>query len=236
MTLRKFAIKTNFLTYYDLCNAIPKNWIRLLKEFNPSAHTGSEYAENISLNKLTCKLASRFLVGLKFIPPTAEQRMLQANFDSKTIDTIYIIPFKVTKDIKFAIFQFKIIHHILPTNPTLFRDKIIEHDKCHLCDQKQTLQHLFVSRPDVQAFWQSFSNWWNVKNDVSIDLNDKTIIYGFTNNFSQQFGLDLCLIIAKYYIYSASREEEQYYFEAFLAVLKSKLQIEKAKCKTQINL
>ena len=90
---RKFAIKTNFLTYYGLCNAIPKNWIRLLKEFNPSAHTGSEYAENISLNKLTCKLASRFLVGLKFIPPIAEQRMLQANFDRKTIDTIYIIPF-----------------------------------------------------------------------------------------------------------------------------------------------
>ena len=233
---RKFAIKTNFLTYYGLCNAIPKNWIRLLKEFNPSAHTGSEYAENISLNKLTCKLGSRFLVGLKFIPPTAEQRMLQANFDKKTIDTIYIIPFKVTKDIRFSIFQFKIIHHILPTNATLFRDKIIEHDKCHLCDQKQTLQHLFVSCSDVQAFWQSFSNWWNVKNDDSIDLNDKTIIYGFTNNFSQQLGLNLCLMIAKYYIYSASREEEQYYFEAFLAVLKSKLQIEKAKCKTQINL
>ena len=119
--------------------------------------------------------------------------MLQANFDRKTIGTIYTIPFKVTKDIRFAIFQFKIIHHILPTNATLFRDKIIEHDKCHLCDQKQTLQHLFVSHPDVQAFWQSFSNWWNVKNDDSIDLNEKTIIYGFTNNFCQQLGLNLCL-------------------------------------------
>ena len=84
--------------------------------------------------------------------------------------------------------------------------------------------------------WQSFSRWWNVKNDDFIVLNDETIIYGFTNDFSQQLGLNLCLIIAKYYIYCASRDGEKYYFEAFLAYLKSKLSIEKSKCKSQIIL
>jgi len=162
--------------------------------------------------------------------------MLQANLDEHAISTIYSIPFKVTKDIRLAIFQFKILHHILPTNATLFRDKIIQHDKCHLCDQKQTLNHLFVSCPDVLTFWQSFSRWWNVKNDDFIDLTDETIIYGFTNDFRQQLGLNLCLMIAKYYIYCASRDGENYYFEAFLAYLKSKLYIEKSQCKSQINL
>ena len=162
--------------------------------------------------------------------------MLQSNLDEQAISSIYSIPFKVTKDIRLAIFQIKIVHHILATNATLFRDKIIQHDKCHLCDQKQTLNHLFVSCPDVQAFWQSFSCWWNVKNDDLIVLNDETIIYGFTNDFSQQLGLNLCLIIAKYYIYCASRDGEKYYFEAFLAYLKSKLSIEKSKCKSQIIL
>ena len=142
----------------------------------------------------------------------------------------------MTKDIRLTIFQFKIVHHILATNATLFQDKIIQHDKCHLCDQKQTLNHLFVSCLDVQAFWQSFSRWWNVKNDDFLILNDETIIYGFTNDFSQQLGLNLCLIIAKYYIYCASRDGEKYYFEAFLAYLKSKLSIEKSKCKSQIIL
>ena len=132
--------------------------------------------------------------------------------------------------------KFKIVHHILPTNATLFRDKIAQHDKCYLCDQKQTLNHLFVSCPNVQTFWQSFSRWWNVKNDDFIELNEETIIYGFTQDFSQQRGLNLCLIIAKYYIYCASRDEENYYFEAFLAYLKSKLSIEKSRCKSQIIL
>ena len=40
----------------------------------------------------------------------------------------------------------------------------------------------------------------------------------------------------RYYIYCASRDGENYYFEAFLAYLKSKLSIEKSKCKSQINL
>ena len=122
---RKFAIKTNFLIYYGLCNAIPQNWIRLLKEFNSSVHTGSKYADNIFLNKLSCKSASRFTVGRKFVPTTAEQRMLQANLCRKTIDTNYIIPFKVTKYIRCAIFQFKIIHHILPSNATLSKIKLL---------------------------------------------------------------------------------------------------------------
>ena len=146
----------------------------------------------IPLSKLSCKSASRDFVSQKFEPPTAERRMLQANLDRQAISTIYSIPFKVTKDIRLAIFQYKIVHHILPTNATLFRDKITPHDKCHLCDQKQTMNHLFVFCLDVQIFWQSFSRWWNVQNDDFIVLNDETIIYGFTNDFSQQLGLNLC--------------------------------------------
>ena len=145
--------------------------------------------------------------------------MLQANLDEPATSTIYNIPFKLTKDTRVVIFEFKILHYILPTNATLFRNKIMQHDKCHLCDQMQTLNHLFVSCSDVHTFWQSFPRWWNVKNDVFINLNDETMIYGFTNDFSQQFGLNLCLIIAKYYIYCASRNGENYYFEAFLAFL-----------------
>lgn len=61
---------------------------------------------------LSCKSASRFLACLRFIPATVEQRMLQANPDRKTIDTAYIIPFKVTKYIRFAIFEFKLLLYI----------------------------------------------------------------------------------------------------------------------------
>ena len=91
------------------------------------------------------------------------------------------------------------------------------------------LKHLFVSCLNVRGFWETFCNWWNVKKDDFITLNEQIIIYGFTNNLKEHLGLNLCLIIAKYYIYSASREKEPYYLEAFLVFLNSKLAIERSK-------
>ena len=190
----------------------------------------------LSLNKISCKVASQMFVKMKSEKPTAEKRMTQANFDEETIRLTYSIPFKVTKDIRLTILQFKIIHHILPTNATLFRDSLIQHEKCHLCNEKQTLIHLFVTCSFVQTFWTQFALWWNRKHSDSITLSEQNIIYGFTQDLPRRLGLNLCLIIAKYYIYTASRREEDYIWEAFFAILKSHLEIEKHKSKSQISI
>ena len=132
-------------------------------------------------------------------------------------------------------FNLKVCHTSCQPIRTLFRDKII-HDKCHLCDQKQTLNHLFVSCPDVQIFWRSFSRWWNVKNDDFIVLNDETIIYGFTNGFSQQLGLNLCLTITKPSIVLQGMEKIISSKPSSHTLKLSKLPIETSQCKSQINL
>jgi len=44
------------------------------------------------------------------------------------------------------------------------------------------------------------------------------------------------MIIAKHYLYTASRKEEEFYFDAFLAILTNKIKIEKHKSKSQINM
>jgi len=56
-----------------------------------------------------------------------------------------------------------------------------------------------------------------------------------TDNLARHHGLNLCIIIAKYYLYTASRKEEEFYFDAFLAMLTNKIKIEKHKSKSQIN-
>ena len=187
--------------------------------------------------KVTNQIATQFFVKNKFVTPTAEKRMVKANLNEKTMQLIYSLPFKVTKDTRLAMFQFKIIHHILPTNATLFRDALKESDKCHLCSERQTLIHLFATCLKVKSFWSQFTYWWISKNSEPMTLDENRIIYGVTNGFSRRLGLNLCLIIAKHYIYTAFREEEEeYYWEAFMAILASKLQIEKHKSKKQIKL
>ena len=117
-----------------------------------------------SLNQLSCKSAIKFFVKSKFVKPTAEWRMKEANLKEYTVQLIYSLPFNVTRDTSLAIFQSdKIIHRMLPTNSTLFRDSLKQHDKCHLCDERQTLTHLFVtcSKAQLHLFWSLFVDWWN---------------------------------------------------------------------------
>ena len=49
-------------------------------------------------------------------------------------------------------FQFK-IDHILYTRDKLFKAKITYSDSCHVCESKQTLEHLFVECLHVHSFW-----------------------------------------------------------------------------------
>ena len=109
-----------------------------------------------------------------------------------------------------------------------------EHDKCHLCGKRQTLIHLFVTCSKARLFWSLFSNWWNSKNGDTSTIDKNERIYGVTDNFARYLGLNLCMIIAKYYLYTASRKEE-FYFDA-LAFLTNKIKIEKHKSKSQINM
>jgi len=60
------------------------------------------------------------------------------------------------------------------------------------------------------------------------------ITYGVADNLARHLGLNLCMIVAKYYLYTASRKEQEVYFDAFLAILTTKIKIEKHKSKSQI--
>ena len=55
------------------------------------------------------------------------------------------------------------------------------------------------------------------------------IIYGVTEHFPRHLGLNLCMVMAP-------RKEEEFYFDIFLAMLTNKIEIEKHKSRSQINM
>ena len=124
----------------------------------------------------------------------------------------------VTKETRLAIFQHKIIHYILPTNLTLFKDSIKKHDNCHLCGEIQTLTDpfFFVTCSKARLFRSLSINWCNFQNGDTINLDENEMIYGVTDNFARRLGLNLCMIIAKHYIYTASRKDEEFHRDASL--------------------
>jgi len=100
-------------------------------------------------------------------------------------------------------FQFKILHHILPTNATLHRFGIKEHNHCHLCAEKQTLARLFATCLMLSYFGHVLLTGGTEKNNTTITLSEEQILYGITDTLPRGLSLNLCIIIAKCYIYIA---------------------------------
>ena len=59
-------------------------------------------------------------------PPTSQNKILRHGFTDKTLDKVYQLPFKITKEVKVVMFEYKITHNILPTQFSLHRDGIAE--------------------------------------------------------------------------------------------------------------
>ena len=95
----------------------------------------------------------------------SEVRLVKAGFTDPTIasdNCNCVLPFKLTKNLKLSMFQFKINHHILYTCDKLLKAKITDSDSYHVCELKQTVEHLFEDQS------QTFLPW--------SDLNHKTFL------------------------------------------------------------
>jgi len=95
-------------------------------------------------------------------PPTAEETSLECGYGASKWRIIYCLPFRVTKEIKLAIFRYKIIHSILYSNSLLHKMKKVNSPHCPFCvNTEQTTLHLFVTCPELYSM-------------VPSDLQDKT--------------------------------------------------------------
>ena len=139
-----FGIRTHFLQYLGLLNAIPTSWKKKLK--NSYKENESNDCENkvIDIQNIASLVLRNILTKQIFEKPTSLRKLEKAGFSVNEISHISELSFKLTLDVRMSLFQFKINHNILYTKSRLFRDKITENDKCYLCSGSQTLVHLFV--------------------------------------------------------------------------------------------
>ena len=115
----KFNVKCNFLQYYNILSSIPQNWKKLLQESSKDPDTPLT-----SICSLSCKAIYSILRNLESLPPpTSEEKLLASGVEKSDLNKVYLLPFKATKEIKLAMFQYKIIHRILPTNSLLHKMK-----------------------------------------------------------------------------------------------------------------
>ena len=150
---RKVNINIPFSLHYGLIVAIPTEWKKILNQNNLRQNAPLEDLPSTGVVYAT-------LPSNNVSPPTSENRILNYGFPKESIHKVYSLPFLITKDSKIISFQFKIIHHILPSKSSLFQAGITESDICSLCaTEKQTINHLLYHFIVSKAFWDRFTNW-----------------------------------------------------------------------------
>ena len=125
-------------------------------------------------------------------------------------------------------FQYKTLHDIVFTRSKLFKAKLVSSDLCYLCSKtKQDLKHMLVSCPVVSEFWKIFLEWYETHTTIKIELSTAKILYGIIDNDHLCNLTNHLLLIAKYYIYCCSINEEPLSFSTYLTIVISKAEIEK---------
>ena len=138
----------------------------------------------------------------------------------------FVMPFAVTKEVKITMFQYKVIHNVLPTRTTLYRDGLSQNATCNLCnDTEQTQHHLLIHCAVTDRFWTLFQDWWYRKTGEKIPLSTSHILYGWHDKTKHWQALNYCLLIAKYCIFCTSLCRDELNFQSFLLIIQEKLQI-----------
>ena len=163
-----------------------------------------------------------------FLPPTAESKILRHGFTRENINRVYEFPFRIQNDIKISMFQYKIIHNILPTKVSLFRAKISDNDICPQClTDRHSLDHMFLHCSSILSFWSLFQNWWLSKTNENPILSNSMILYGIFDNSKHMYFFNYILLTAKYSIYCKCLHDEKLYFDSFLSHLMEELNIQR---------
>ena len=217
----KFNLNVPFTQYYGLINAIPVKWKTNLENPVPA-----QAVENtVSPDPLTTRSIYSALIKTVFVPPTAKNGILSHGFTSSSIQNVYLLPFTITNEVKTITFQYKVIHNVLPTRATLFRDGVFDSATCNFCDDKeQTLNHLLIDCASTVSFWTSFLVWWNTKANENLIFTPTHILYGWHERTRHWRILNYCLLIAKYYIFCTSLRGDDLNLQNYLLIMHEKLE------------
>ena len=141
---------------------------------------------------------------------------------------IYLLPFKATREIKLTMFQYKIIHRILPTNSLLHKMKKVASRSCSFCPSEcQTLWHLFINCMHASSFWNKFQEWYSISSNKKLLLSELEVMFGIIRCHTYCLALNHLIVLGKYFLYVKALNTTTYQFDDFVSLVRKKFNLEK---------
>ena len=234
---RKTGLKPPFTKFFGLISAIPSKWKQTLRSGINLNRQETNKPDQTFLNKGTCKNIRNLLTQNKFCNPLASSRLCRLGIEYDNLNAIYLLPFNVTKETKLSMFQYKIIHNILPYGNMLYMMKILNSLLCNYCNLLETLPHMLVECNTVHDFWVKAISWWNSQSGNSYAVNVLSILFGYYPAERTTRLFNYYILLGKRYIFVERLELKTLTMSHFLDFVNNKIIVQRAisQSKGQMN-
>ena len=196
----------SWLEWYSLMNAIPKKWKNIiLNKVNVSLQHSMLYSEVVNRKKVTALLFRKqtYNCCALFDVLNSWNKVLATPITMEEFEDAFKIFPKITISAKLHDFQLRLLHKRLPTNRELMKWKIKHSDKCHFCDETDSITHLIFYCDKVKALWETLKDWiltnqYALASEIELSMN--TIL---TNRVHPKPGniINLFVLVFKQLIY-----------------------------------
>ena len=217
---KAFNVRTNYLEYHRVvsCAKIYLNKNKSEKKivnFKPTlpnhislilkSKTGSKDFYEVLRDSQNVIIANSFWT-----------EKLQMETDAKIWQKIYNVCFKTTQDNSLRWLQYKILNNILGTKAYRFKMKLSDDPFCSFSNLfNETSIHLFATCQKVCYFWQSLQNLILRETGFTLDIDVKSILFGYLPNNKVHTPLNIIYIVAKKYIFQTSRKQKNLQIKNF---------------------
>ena len=156
------------------------------------------------------------------------KKLLSCGIAKESLNKSYLLPFTATKEVKLAMFQYKIIHNILATNSILYKMKKVAFPACPFCPSDcQNMHHLFISCPQASSFWYKFQRWYSTVCNASLLLSEPEVLFGITRPCTHRLTLNHLIMLGKYFLYINALNNTKFVFNDFISLVHDKIGTEK---------
>ena len=110
----------------------------------------------------------------------------------------------ITNETKLIVLQWKILHHIFPSNSFLHKIGKVQTNECIYCQEIETIQHLFFECPHNKTLWADIEKIISLETGNNIKITSKQAILGISDYELSQQGFaesaNKLIILGKYCI------------------------------------
>lgn len=197
----------DFVTYYQVVRAIPKDWKRILLQNEPSKEVEKTILSIKFFNPKTklSRFCYQYLRDTSTVSnealKTIWQNDLKIQITEQSFSSFFKTIPKITLCTKLRYFQYRILCKALTLNIHVAKWDLTVSSLCTFCQtKKETMIHFFCECEKVKGIWKALKKWLKYFHNMSVNFTNSNIIFC---NYSKRNAkmINNLILITKFYVY-----------------------------------